>query len=136
VDQAQQVYQDALKRNPDFYQAQMNLARLYADHNGPLADALQLAQKAKASQPDDPNVNDTLGWVYYRQGLYNSAIPALESAVAKNPQNAAFQFHLGMAYLAAGQKSQAHTSLQAALNLGLSPQDAHSAQEALQKTGS
>lgn len=136
TDQAQQVYQDALKRNSNFYQAQMNLARLYSDHGGPLADALQLAQKAKASQPDDPNVNDTLGWVYYRQGLYNSAIPALESAVAKNPQNAAFQFHLGMTYLAAGQNSQAHTSLQAALNLGLNPQDAHSAQEALQKTGS
>jgi tetratricopeptide (TPR) repeat protein len=136
VNHAQQTYQDALKIDPNFYLAQMNLARLYADHGGSLADALQLAQKAKASQPDDPNVNDTLGWVYFKQGLYSSAVPVLEAAVAKNPQNASFQFHLGLVYLAAGQPAQAHTSLQTALNLGLSPQDTRAAQEALQKSGS
>ena len=52
------------------------------------------------------------------------------------PQAAKFQFHLGMAYLAAGQPAQAHTSLQAALQSGLAGEDARSAQEALQKTGS
>jgi tetratricopeptide (TPR) repeat protein len=136
VSRAQQAYQDALRVDPDFYLAQMNLARLLADHGGSLADALQLAQKAKASQPDDPNVNDTLGWVYYKQGLYASAVPVLQAAVARNPRVAAFQFHLGMVYLAAGQLAQAHTSLQTSLSLGLSAADAHAAQEALQKTGS
>jgi Tfp pilus assembly protein PilF len=56
--------------------------------------------------------------------------------VAKSPQNAEFHFHLGMAYLAAGQSAQAHTSLQTALQSGLSGEDARSAQEALRKTGS
>jgi len=133
---AQQAYQDALRVDPNFYQAQMNLARLYADRGESLADALQLAQKAKATQPDDPNVNDTLGWVYYKQGLYSSAVQPLEAAVTKNPQVATFQFHLGMTYLAAGQLAQAHTSLQTALNLGLSANDARAAQDALRKTGS
>jgi len=136
LSRAQQAYQDALKVDPDFYLAQMNLARLFADHGGSLTDALQLAQKAKASQPDDPNVNDTLGWVYYKQGLYASAVPVLEAAVAKDPQVAAFQFHLGLVYLAAGQRARAHASLQNSLNLGLDAADAHTAQEALQKTGS
>jgi len=136
VSQAQQTYEDALRVDPNFYLAQMNLARLYADHGGSLADALQLAQKAKASQPDDANVNDTLGWVYYKQGLYSSAVPVLEAAAGKNPQVAAYQFHLGMAYLAAGQSTQARTSLQAALSLGLGVEDAKAAQAALQKAGS
>jgi tetratricopeptide (TPR) repeat protein len=136
VSRAQQTYQDALKVDPNFYVAQTNLARLYADHGGSLADALQLAQKAKASQPDDPNANDALGWVYYKQGLYQSAVTPLEAAVAKNPQVAAFQFHLGLVYLATGRATQAHSSLQAALNLGLSADDARAAQDALQKTGS
>jgi tetratricopeptide (TPR) repeat protein len=136
MNRAQRAYQDALKVDPDFYLAQMNLARLFADHGGPLADALQLAQKAKATQPDDPNVNDTLGWVYYKQGLYASAVPVLEAAVTRSPKVAAFQFHLGMVYLAAGQRAQAHTSLQTSLNLGLNADDARAAQEALQKTGS
>jgi tetratricopeptide (TPR) repeat protein len=136
VDQARQTYQDALKVDPNSYQAMSNLARLYADHGGSLSDALELAQKAKTEQPDDPGVNDTLGWIYYKQGLYRSAVPALEAAVAKNPQVAKFQFHLGMAYLAAGQPTQAHTSLQSALQAGLNEEDARSAQEALQKSGS
>ena len=134
VDRAQKTLLDALKVDPNFYLAQMNLARLYVDHGGSLADALQLAQKAKASQPDDPNVNDVLGWIYYKQGLYLSAIAPLELAVAKNPQVAAFQFHLGMAYLAMGQSAQAQATLQTAISLGLNPSDARAAQEALQRT--
>ena len=136
VDQARQTYQDALKVDPHSYPVMSNLARLYADHGGSLSEALELAQKAKTEQPDDPGVNDTLGWIYYKQGLYRSAVPVLEAAVAKSPQVAKFQFHLGMAYLAAGQPAQAHSSLQAALQSGLSGEDARSAQDALQKTGS
>ncbi|MFZ0320810.1 MAG: tetratricopeptide repeat protein [Candidatus Sulfotelmatobacter sp.] len=136
IDRARQTYQDALKVDPNSYQSLSNLARLYADHGESLTDALDLAQKAKAQQPDDPAVNDTLGWVYYKQGLFNSAVPALEVAVAKNPQVAKFRFHLGMAYLAAGQPAQAHNSLQTALQAGLSPDDTRSAEEALQKSGS
>ena len=136
VDRARETYQAALKVDSNSYQATSNLARLYADHGGSLSEALELAQKAKSAQPDDAEVNDTLGWVYYKQGLYRSAVPALEAAVAKNPQVARFQFHLGMAYFAAGQPSQAQASLQAALQIGLGEADARSAQEALQKSGS
>jgi tetratricopeptide (TPR) repeat protein len=136
VDRARQTYQDALKVDPSSYQAMSSLARLYADHGGSLSDALELAQKAKAQQPDDPAVNDALGWVYYKQGLYKSAVPVIEAAVRKNPQVAKFQFHLGMAYLAAGQPAQAHAALQTALEAGLSSEDAHAAQEALKKSGS
>jgi tetratricopeptide (TPR) repeat protein len=92
VDQARQTYQDALKVDPNSYQAMSNLARLYGDHGGSLSEALELAQKAKTEQPDDPGVNDTLGWIYYKQGLYRSAVPVLEAAVAKNPQAAKFQY--------------------------------------------
>jgi tetratricopeptide (TPR) repeat protein len=136
IDRARQTYQDALKVDADSVQALTNLARLYADHGGSLDGALELAQRAKTGQPDDAGVNDTLGWIYYKKGLYYLAMPPLQAAVATNPQVAKFQFHLGMAYLATGQLAQAHTSLQAALQSGLSGEDARSAQEALQKTRS
>jgi Tfp pilus assembly protein PilF len=136
VDSARQTYQAALKIDPDSYQSLTGLAGIYADHGGSLSDALELAQKAKAEQPDDAGVNDTLGWVYYKQGLYRSAVPVLEAAVARNPRVAEFHFHLGMAYAKADQPAQAHTSLQTALQLGLTGDDARSAQEALQKSGS
>jgi Tfp pilus assembly protein PilF len=133
---ARQTYQAALKVDPSSYQTMSSLARLDADHGGSLSDALELAQKAKTEQPDDPGVNDTLGWIYYKQGLYRSAVPPLEVAVSRNPRVAKFHFHLGMAYLAAGQTTQAHSSLQTALQSGLTGEEAHSAQDALQKPGS
>ena len=136
VERARQTFQDALKVDPDSYQSLSNLARLNADHGGSLSDALEMAQKAKAMQPDDPGANDTLGWILYKQGLYRSAVPVLESAVAKNPNAARYQYHLGMAYLAAGQPAQAHACLRTALQAGLNGEDARTAQEALQKTGS
>jgi tetratricopeptide (TPR) repeat protein len=135
MDQARQTYKDALKVDPRSYQSMSNLARLYADDGGPLSDALQLAQKAKEEQPDDGAVNDALGWVYYKQGLYRSAVPALEAAVRSNPQVAKFKFHLGMAYLATGETAPGQNSLQAALQSGLSGEDAQSARDALQKAG-
>ena len=45
-----------------------NLAFLYADEGGNLDLALQLAQTAKQHLPNSAEVDDTLGWVYYKKG--------------------------------------------------------------------
>lgn len=132
---AQQICQATLQIDPNSVWALTNLARLYADHGAPLADALQLAQRAKSVQPDDSAANDALGWVYSKQGNYGSALPALETAVAKNPQAAEFQFHLGMTYLAAGQPAQAISRLQSALSLGLDADEGRAARAAIEKNG-
>jgi Tfp pilus assembly protein PilF len=71
-------------------------------------EALPFAQRAAEMAPDSPTVQDTLGWIYYRKGLYSMAVRYLKTAVDRDatPQR---QFHLGMSYLkegnqAAGQK--------------------------------
>jgi tetratricopeptide (TPR) repeat protein len=132
---AQQVSQATLNIDPNTVWALATLARLDADHGGSLGEALQLAQRAKSIQPDDPAVNDALGWVYFKQGEYGAALPLLEGVAAKNPQGAEFQLHLGMVYLAAGQPTQARDKLQAAISLGLNAEDARVAREALAKAG-
>jgi tetratricopeptide (TPR) repeat protein len=48
--------------------------------------------------PKVPSAADTLGWAYYRQGAYNSAIDTLQEAVNEDPKNPNFHYHLGMAY--------------------------------------
>ena len=63
---------------------------------------LQLAQTAKAKLPDNPGVNDTLGWVYHKKGLGTQAVAALQEAVGKEPRNPLFDAHLGMAHEAQG----------------------------------
>ena len=71
-------------------------------------EALKFAQHAAEMAPENPSVQDTLGWVYYRKGIYSMAVRYLKIAVDKEatPRR---QFHLGMSYLklgdqAAGQK--------------------------------
>ena len=66
--------------------------------------ALTLAQRATELAPEDPGVQDTLGWIYYRKGLYSMAVRYLKTAVEKGP-NPRRQFHLGMSYLKVGNQA-------------------------------
>jgi tetratricopeptide (TPR) repeat protein len=94
-----------------------NLAWLIAEANGDLDVALRLAQTAKAQLPERHEVNDTLGWIYYKRGLYTLAVPALVESVEAAPRNASNRYHLGMAYAKAGDNAKARESLQQALSL-------------------
>jgi tetratricopeptide (TPR) repeat protein len=135
-DRAKKAYQDALQINQNYVVALNALAWLECEHGGSLNEALELAQQAKKQQPDNPHINDTLAWIYYKKGLYPSAVELLETAVAENPKNPAYQYHLGMAYLTAGRQEQGRRTLQAALRGGLTSEEAKAAKEALQKGGS
>lgn len=89
-----------------------NLAYLLAktDPDG----ALKYAQRAGEIAPQNPAIEDTLGWVYYRKGLYSNALTHLKMAVAKDstPRR---QFHLGMAYVKAGDQAMGRQIVAAAL---------------------
>lgn len=131
---AVQVYRDALKIDPTFVPAENNLAWLYLQHDGDLGEAIRLAQLARNQQPDDPHINDTLAWGYYKRGQYPAAAEILEGIVAKNPKSSNFQFHLGMAYMMEGRQDQAWKSLETALSLGLAGNDAQMAKDTLAKS--
>jgi len=77
-------------------------------------EAFKLAQKAAEMAPDSPNVQDTMGWVYYRKGLYSTAVRYLKAAVDKEttPRR---QFHLGMTYLKVGDQSAGQKMVREAL---------------------
>jgi tetratricopeptide (TPR) repeat protein len=60
---------------------------------------------------------DTLGWVYYKKGLYDLAIGEFSDSLAKIPENAAVIYHLGMAYYKKGEKEKAKEQLEKALSL-------------------
>jgi tetratricopeptide (TPR) repeat protein len=51
-----------------------------ADHKHDLARAEQLIRMALQSAPDNPAVLDSLGWVLFRQGQPDKALPLLERA--------------------------------------------------------
>jgi tetratricopeptide (TPR) repeat protein len=94
-----------------------NLAWMYVQSNENLDMALQLAQTAKSGLPQSPDVDDTLGWVYYRKGLLPQAITALSRSVELQPSNPSYQLHLGLAYAKSGDKPRARRALETALKL-------------------
>ncbi len=89
-----------------------DLASLINDDNPD--EALRFAEKAVEMAPDDASAQDTLGWVYYRKGIYGSAAEHLKVAVAKEPTPRR-QYHLAMSYLKAGDRDRGEQLLATAL---------------------
>jgi Flp pilus assembly protein TadD len=67
--------------------------------------------------PEDPEISDTLGWIYLRKNTPENAIQVLKGSVAKGPKNAEYTYHLGLAYFRAGKTTEARQYLEAALSL-------------------
>jgi Tfp pilus assembly protein PilF len=112
---AKMRYNKALQIDPRAAVAANNLAWIDATSNGNLDVALQLAQTAKARLPNRHEVDDTLGWIYYKKGLSSMAIEALNSSTQKQPDNPSYNYHLALAHHQNGNIGEARKYLEKAL---------------------
>ncbi len=117
IDDANKHYRRALDLAPKNTLAANNLAANLSDHGGNIDEALKFAQIAREAAPEDPNVGDTLGWIYYKKGVVDTAYPLIEEASRKLPKNAAVRYHHGMALAKKGKNKEAAAELKAALAL-------------------
>ena len=85
-----------------------------ADHKRDLPRAEALIRAALASQPDNPAVLDSLGWVLFRRGQYAAAAPVLARAF-RLLHDGDIGAHWGEALWAAGQKDAARAAWRRAL---------------------
>lgn len=129
--EAQKYYKLALRPAPAPARARSGLARAMMELGEDPNVALSLAQRARADAPSDPVVADDLGWVYFKKGIPQLAVPLLKQSVAEMPKDANFQFHLGMAYSAVGEKVEARRSLLRARRLGLKASESRQAEQTL-----
>jgi len=116
-DKAISIYEHTLSKSPDNALVMNNLASILSDHKTDKASlnrAKQLADKMKKST--QPVIQDTVGWIYYKTGDYTAAIKILKNSVKKAPDINIFNYHLGMAYKAAGDNKMAKTYLQKSLS--------------------
>ena len=116
-DLSEDHYRKALAVNPDFVPAANNLAYMLAEQGRNLDEALSMAKKAKEKAPEDPNVMDTLGWVYYKKGLYESSISELLDCLEKMSDNPVVYYHLGLAYYKNGNIEKARAQLEKSLKI-------------------
>jgi tetratricopeptide (TPR) repeat protein len=131
LDEAQQWWEKAMQIDNHAAAAANNLAWLYAEGRGNLEVALQLAMTAKSKYPNLPEVNDTLGWVYYRKDLVGQATLYLQQSLDVDPNNPTYHYHLGMAYARKGEDAKARRLLERALKLDPQFPDANSARKTL-----
>jgi tetratricopeptide (TPR) repeat protein len=131
LETARKYYAQALDADPNSAVALANTAWVYAQENKNLDVALGMAQRAKSLMPEMPSISDTLAWVMYKRGNYESAVPLLQECVEKAPDSAKFRFHLGMTLLKAGQKAKGREQLEVALRMNLDALDAQQAHQAL-----
>jgi tetratricopeptide (TPR) repeat protein len=132
---ARERFERVLAVDPRAAIASNNLAYMDAEAGVNLDIALNRAQTAKAALPDDPGVDDTLGWVYVKRGLPALAFTPLEQAVQKDPKNPVYAYHLGTAHARNGDEDRARQMLQTALKLSPSFAGADDARRTLQSLG-
>jgi tetratricopeptide (TPR) repeat protein len=105
-----------LGHTPDDARALNALGYTLTVHTDRLDEADKLVSKALLLTPDDPAVIDSMGWLRFRQGRPQDALPLLQKAYAQFPDGEVAA-HLGQVMWALGDKDKARALLaQAARN--------------------
>jgi tetratricopeptide (TPR) repeat protein len=123
--ESEKHYRKALEIAPESPIAANNLAWNMAEYNqGNLDEALQLAQTTSNRNPGNAGFFDTLGWVYFKKGLYTQAAEQLKKAVALETadaarsgrtENPAYRLRLGQALASSGDRPSARKEVGVAL---------------------
>jgi tetratricopeptide (TPR) repeat protein len=130
--EAKARYSKALQIDPRSAVAANNLAWIDASSNANLDVALQLAQTAKAQLPNRHEIDDTLGYIYYKKGLSSMAVESFSNSVLRQPDNPVYNYHLALAQNANGNKAEARKLLQKALASKATFAEAHEAKRLLE----
>jgi len=108
-------YRSALVLDPENPKVMNSLAFLLVDEDGQVGEAESLVLRALQKAPQDPDFRDTLGLIYLKKSLRDSAISVFESLAKKYPDNPLYLYHYGLALYQTGQAAKAKDELEAAL---------------------
>ncbi len=86
--------------DPENANALNYLGYTYADLGRNMDEAERLILQALKYKPGDGYITDSLGWVYFKKGLFKKALKYLEKAVSLVPDDPIILEHLGDAFRA------------------------------------
>ncbi len=137
LDRARVLYEAVLREDPGLAVAKNDLAYLLARQGDDLDRALRLAQEAQEELGLNPNVVDTLGFVFLRKGLAGPAVEQLRYAVSLAEESgqeapALLRYHLGLALRALGREAEAAQEFEKALAVDPNFPDAEAARRELE----
>jgi putative PEP-CTERM system TPR-repeat lipoprotein len=107
---ARSWYEQLLKLGEEGPTVYNNLANILAKQSD--SNALPYAQKAHALAPNDPVIQDTLGWILVQQGQLGQGLRHLREARLRDPQSYEIRYHLAVALNRTGHADEAQTELE------------------------
>jgi tetratricopeptide (TPR) repeat protein len=116
---AKTIYEQGLHYAPEDSVLLNNLAWVNLVHFGDKSAAYIGIKRALSLAPEDPDIQDTLGWWYYLNGDYQHALVLLKRIVEANPANPLYRYHLGMVFFGIGEEQVARVHLQRAAESGI-----------------
>ncbi|MCR9114365.1 MAG: tetratricopeptide repeat protein [Rhodobacteraceae bacterium] len=118
VDEAIAVYESLYEQNSSALVVANNLASLiatYRDDEESLDRAWRIARRF--SDTEVPALQDTYGWIIFRRGDAEEALPYLEGAARGLPEDPIVQYHLGRVYQSLSRPADALTQMQRAVEI-------------------
>lgn len=128
-------YKKALDVNPRYAPAANNLAWHLVQRTDKVDEALSWARVAREVLPEDPVIMDTLGLVYLKKGLVDSAITEFKDSLEKSGDNFEVLLHLGQAYHIKGDTQNSESMLKKVLSLDQNQERIQLATDLLKKMG-
>lgn len=107
----------ALKRNPNNLLVLNYLGYSWLERGKNPEDAFSFIVQAYNQAPFNSSIIDSLGWAFYRFGMYDKAVYYLEKATDTDPSNAVINDHLGDSYWQNGRKNEARFQWHHALSV-------------------
>jgi tetratricopeptide (TPR) repeat protein len=111
------LYVRALRLFPEDPLFLNNYAYSLAERSEQLDFALEMAKKAVAAEPENDAYQDTIGWIYYRLGMYDLALVHIKKSVENRQNSAVVIEHLGDVYLKLGDLKEAKSQWKRALEI-------------------
>jgi tetratricopeptide (TPR) repeat protein len=115
-------YRHALQLQPGSAAIMNDLAYEIAETGSDLDEALELAQKALKKNYRQPQFMDTVGWIYFKKHMTDSALHIFSNLTNKYPESPIYRYHLGLALSEEGDSRKAKAEFRAALSEGPSSQ--------------
>jgi tetratricopeptide (TPR) repeat protein len=116
--EAEADFREALELEPDQPSVLNYLGYSLVEQRRDLDEALGMIEAAVAGQPNDGYITDSLGWVLYRLGRYEEALPHMLRAVELEPVDPIINDHLGDVLWKVGRKREAEFQWKRALSFG------------------
>lgn len=106
-DEAEKYLRMVIEQNPENADALNNLGYMFAELGKNLDEAEELIKKAMYLRPGAAYMIDSLGWVYFKKGEYETALKYLLRAEKGSLEDAVLFDHLGDTYEKLGQPAKA-----------------------------